>query len=68
MIITFTVGNLANDFIQLYCGNARYIKELKVQRNDSMVFKMWAKCDGSNNRQTPIRYAFSGEKCLVVTT
>ena len=59
MIVTFTVGNSANDFIQLYCGNARYIKELKVQGIDSGGFQMWAECESG---QTPIRYASSGEK------
>ena len=62
MIVTFTVGNLANDYIKLYCGNARYIKELNVQRIDSSELEIWAECEGSNGRQTPIRYGASGEK------
>ena len=66
MLLFFIVGNLAQDFIQLYCGNDdEYIRVIKIRRGGEFEGVMVrGECEngqGKRSKQQPIRYATSGE-------
>ena len=65
MLMIFTVGNLAEDSIQLYCGNDKYIQALRVQRLDFQTISVWVRCvnsEGGTKRAPPIHYTSPGEE------
>ena len=70
MLMIFSVGNLAQDFVQLYCGNDEYIRVIKIRKGgDFEGVMVRAECEnsqGGRSKQTPIRYSTSG-KDLVTT-
>ena len=70
VLMIFSVGNLADDFIQLYCGDNKNIKEIKVRKiEDFGGIVVWAECKnivGLKGRGTAIRYESSGEEKMVV--
>ena len=68
MLMTFIVRNLAQDFVQLYCGNEKYIRVIKIRKGGEfegvMVMGECENSQGERSRQTPIRFATSGEDLI----
>ena len=65
MLMLFAIGNLAEDSLQLYCGDDKYIKLIKVKKLDFQTISVWVRCvnsEGGTKRAAPIHYTSPGEE------